>query len=723
MKNLHSFSALLCMAALTLSGCSNEELPGAGTSVPQDFTLVATIGSNTKTTVAKDYKVNWTVGDAFYAFGGATGTENVYKAKAEFSLTSGENTTSGRFSGKLLGEQSDLEYAVYPLSQYESSTMILTFPATYTYPDSNAPMFGKLNADKTAVEFGQLLSGMMRIRLNGLATAVSGSLRLEAADITGSAPLTISEEGVASLGTFTSDNTNAVTLNFTGLSGNVVLDVPVPAGTYQNGIKATLAIDNAEAEVFNTTTGFVMKAGVIKEMPAISNISIDGSTGGLVFSKDVETVGEANKVLADGGTQVTIAEVKADEEIVVPATTGTAEKPAIINITEVGENVTLTVKGGTAGEDGSTVSTQAVVINVPAGSKGTLIVEGIEHVEISGDWDKVDSSTGGNTLVVKAGANVTELEVKKGNVEIEKTAVVQKLTLQTDVTINKELDIQSGKTMEVMLNGHTLTFNAAWAAAVSGELKLTGTDKASSKVVDNGNGIALITDNAKFTMTNVTYTATRGDASGILIDKYVTNGSVTISNSDMKSGYFCISTNASVEVGNGCAITLTNSTFTAIETAFLVNIPATVTATNCTFTGGWQGAFLRGGTYTFDNCGFHLYVDSEYGASNVAEGATAWKTGNQAPSAAITAGNRTKSAYDYPTAITMTNGCAFSCKVDNVDSQTYPSIYLDAETDKENQGVTLTADDGSVTNYGAAGKGLVNQNETKCVVNGGNSPS
>lgn len=722
MKNLHYFSALLCMAALTLSGCSNEELTGIGTTTPQDLTLVATTGLNTKTAVSPNYKVNWTTGDAFYAFGGTTGTANVYKAKAEFTLTSGEGTTSGNFSGKLTGEQSDLEYAVYPLSQYTSSTMTLAFPATYTYPNSNAPMFGKLNADKTAVEFGQLLSGMMRIRLNGLATAVSGSLKLEATGISGSALLTISEEGVASLGTFTSDGTNAVTLNFTNLSGDVVLDVPVPAGTYGSGIKATLAIDNADAEVFNTTTSFEMKAGVIKEMPAISNITIDGNTGDLVFTKDVETVAEANKVLADGGTQVTIAKVETGDVITVPATTGTAEAPAVINITSVTENATLTVKGGTTEEGGGTVSTESVIINVPTGSKGTLVVEGIEHVEISGDWTKVTSSTGGNTLVVKAGAEVAELEVKKGNIAIENTAVVNKLTLQTDVEINNQLNIPANKKMEVALNGHQLTLNGNWTI-VSGELVLTGTEKTNSKVVDKGNGIGLIAANSKFTMANVTYEATQGYASGVLIDMHVSNGSVTISNSEMKSGYYCINTNASVEVGQNCTINLTNSTFTAVETALMTNIPATVTATNCTFTGGWQGAFLRGGTYTFNNCGFHLNVNSSYGASNKAEGVASWGQGNQAPSAALTAGNRSKSAYDYPTSITMTNGCTFSCKVDNAVSQTYPSIYLDAEADKANQGVTLNADEGSVTNYGAAGKGLVNQNTTKCVVNGNNTPS
>ena len=86
-------------------------------------------------------------------------------------------------------------------------------------------------------------------------------------------------------------------------------------------------------------------------------------------------------------------------------------------------------------------------INVPTGSKGTLTVEDIDHVEISGDWEKVTASTGENTFVVKAGAVIKELVVTKGNIEIATDAVVNKLTLEADVTINSRLYIPVGAKM------------------------------------------------------------------------------------------------------------------------------------------------------------------------------------------------------------------------------------------------------------------------------------
>lgn len=110
----------------------------------------------------------------------------------------------------------------------------------------------------------------------------------------------------------------------------------------------------------------------------------------------------------------------------------------------------------------------------------------------------------------------------------------------------------------------------------------------------------------------------------------------------------------------------------------MFNIPATLTATGCTFTGGWQAAFLRGGTSTFDNCNFNLSVDNRYGASNKAKNSTSWSSGNQVPSAAITIGNRGGNSYNSPKNVELKNSCTFSVKKDDSDTQNYPAIYIDA---------------------------------------------
>ncbi len=746
MKNLLNISALLCAVALTTS-CSNEEIVENGTAV-DGFTLVATTGANTKTSVDENYNVNWTTADAFYVFGDKT-ADKVYSSKGTFTLKNGTSTT-GTFKGTVTGTMSKLQYAVYPSSTYTPKDMKITFPAEYTYPNSNAPMFGKLSADKKTVVFDQLLSGMMRIKINGLGQA-SGSLTLKGTGIAGSATLTIGTDDKAALSDL-SDKADAITLKFnnSGDADPLILDIPVPAGTYSAGLAAELAIDGTSnpAEVFKTAADFVVNATKLKEMPDITIAEINSST--ISFTKEVENVNDAKKALEAGSKNVTIKAVNQSDAVEIPSTS-TADAPATINISGVTTN-DFTVKGAQGG------STEAVKINMPEGSSGTVTVENIEHVEISGgwtvttnqigdnenkvlviaagngvkeltvkeiehveisgSWEKVNSSTGENTLVVKGGAVVKELAVKQGNIEIETGAVVNKLTLDADVTINNALDISVGQKMEVILGTHTLTFGGNFYTRIlgSGELTLTGDASAKGKVVDKTQGIALVADAAKFAMTNVEYSGTHTDAVGILMDKYVSNAAVKIENSTMASKYYCINTNASAPVGSGNTITLKNSTFTAAETALMVNNSATLTATDCTFTGGWQGAFLRGGTFLFNKCGFNLNITS-YGTSSKKAG-DSWGDGNNARSAAITTGNRsTGSSYDYKTTLTLENSCTFS--VATVDGKTYPSIYIDAEASKDNQGVTFKYDDASAESFNAAGTGLDIQEKTgKVTVNG-----
>ena len=84
MRNLFNISALLCAVAL-ITACSNEEMMESGTSA-DGLTLTATMGANTRTSVDGNYHVNWTTGDAFYAFGGTTSVDKVYSSKGTFTL-------------------------------------------------------------------------------------------------------------------------------------------------------------------------------------------------------------------------------------------------------------------------------------------------------------------------------------------------------------------------------------------------------------------------------------------------------------------------------------------------------------------------------------------------------------------------------------------------------------------------------------------------------------
>ena len=703
MKRLIYLSALLCAAAL--AGCSNEELMENGAATKQnELTLTATTGTDTRTAVDVNYNVNWSEEDAFYAFGKLV-EGNVYSSTGTFTLKSGEEGKStSTFEGTVTGKMSELEYAVYPLENYTPSTRTLTFPATYTYPVSNAPMFGKLNADKNKVEFTQLLGGLMRIQVSGIESGVEGTLKLSASNITGTAVLT--PGATATLAALSSTGSE-VTLSFTTTSTEtLILDIPVPAGTYSGGMTATLTIGTAEAQVFHTTSDFTVTAGVAKEMRPIHIVEIDGST--ISFSQTVADAEAANKALEEGVKNITIESVAANGEIAIPSTS-TTEDPVTINITSANNNE-FTVKGATNGTE-----TPAAVINVPTGTSGTLNVKNIEHVELNGGaWTKVTASTGDNTLEIKDGTVIDELVIEKGGINIAAGAEVKKITLNADASIKNRIVVAAGKSMEINVGTHTLTLEDKNFHLINGGATLTliGDTTNKGKITDYSKAIAINqSTGGNFTMKNIEYTAPSVGSAGILIDPRVSNANITVENSTMNCKYYCLNTNASKENGSGHVVTLTNSTFTAQETGLMFNVPGTVTATKCTFTGGWQGAFLRGGNFTFDGCTFNLSVSSSYGTSNKLAGATSWGDGNQAPSAALTIGNRGGS-YDYPKVVELKNGCAFSVQKDNGASTDYPSVYIDANPNQTSQTVTFTYDTTSGTNFGNAGKGLDIRNTT-----------
>lgn len=699
MKKLNYISALLCAAALTGS-CSNEEWVENGNATQGEMSLIATTGADTRTAVDESYNVNWSKDDAFFAFGDKVeGQENAYTASVELHHQSGTGST-GTFTGTLKGEKTDLKYAVYPLSAYTSTSQTVTFPTAYNYPNSNAPMFGTVDAKQGKVNFDQLLSGLLRIKISGFEKDKESTLKLNATGITGEAKLTIAN-GVATLGALP-DTDGEVTLEFTTIDAPMILDIPVPAGTYTNGITATLTIGEAKAEVFKTTTNFVIKAGTAKVMPAISVVEIDGTT--IKFSQVVEDVAAAKKALESGVKNITIDEVKKDDVINIPASS-TKDAPATINIASVsGTEFQVTGTG-----DGSN---QAVVINAPAASSGVLTVNNIEHVEISGAWKQINATTGDNTLEIQSGSVIDNLDIYKGGINIAPDAEVQKITLHADASIKSRLIIPTGKSMEINVGTHTLTLEYTSNHKIhGGSLTLLGSDQNNSKIKDMGRGLFLTADGAKLKMTNIDYSAEPGEST-LLIDRYISNASIEVENCTINSLYYCLSTNASEEVGSGNTIKLTNSTFIAKETALMLNIPATLTATNCTFTGGWQAAFMRGGTSTFDKCSFNLNVDSNYKFANKqTEGSTSWGEGNQAPSASITIGNR-GGAYNYKKDVTLTNSCTFSVKKDNTDTKDYPAVYIDANPNQDTQTVAFTYDDNSKTAFEAAGKGLVINNTT-----------
>ena len=305
-----------------------------------------------------------------------------------------------------------------------------------------------------------------------------------------------------------------------------------------------------------------------------------------------------------------------------------------------------------------------------------------------------------------------------------------------NVTLNKDYEttalyLPKNRTVTMDLNNHKITIKAD---AIPATIDVDGVTKNNIYVFVGGNltlkngnvennkrGMAMVSNASKVELNGITYTTTHSDHRGIFNDHNVEGSTITVKNSTMTCQTYAINTNALTNPVGSTTINLESSTFTAGETALMVNIPAKITVTNCTFSGGWQGVFLRGGTATFTDCHINLIFASNYATSNIEQGNT-WKDGNQAPAAALTAGNRSAGDYDYKTKITL-NNTTFSNSGTDKNSKAatnYPAIYIDTESisSKPNQGVELIYDTASKSSIDAAGKGLVIGNKDNVTVNG-----
>ena len=271
--------------------------------------------------------------------------------------------------------------------------------------------------------------------------------------------------------------------------------------------------------------------------------------------------------------------------------------------------------------------------------------------------------------------------------------------------------------VEIDLNGHKLTLKGeSRMAANNAEIRISNgyieSESQSAEIFRffANEGGKVVVEDVEMNVPGTT---------GVGFNPGANNARLEVRNSTIVAGKYAVGTNAAKPV-SGAEIVIENSTFTAAESGMMINIPCTITANNCKFTGGWQGVFLRGGEATFTNCSINLVMDPEYGDwpekhVNTEDGT--WADGNQSETAALLMGNRCVEghlSYNYPTSVTLTN-TTFSITGNNgggMDAATAPAISVWSRVEEGN-GASLTYDDATKANFSNAGKGLVVNNEGK----------
>ncbi len=326
----------------------------------------------------------------------------------------------------------------------------------------------------------------------------------------------------------------------------------------------------------------------------------------------------------------------------------------------------------TFGADGSYNDDAAVTINKPYDGIAVLKITLIDN-----DGQELSASRPVNLRMKVSSADELADALKNSGA----------VMLGGDLTL-ATVDLSAGQEVTVNLAGHTLNLNGNATSLITGGSTVVyknGTLKSERKAPKYWD---LRVSDGTVVLENMTFDSPSGGG----LSAQGENAHLTIRNSTVKGNYFAISSNALVENGKltwgqDATIVLEDSHFEAVETALMNNVPANITIRNCTFKGNHQAAFLRGGTYDIKNSTFTLNAEL---AANHGENhhTTNWGQGNQAAFAAITIGNRSSNAYQYPTTVTMKGVTA---KVEGTYSTAFPAMYVYANP-TEGNGVAITYD-------------------------------
>ena len=422
---------------------------------------------------------------------------------------------------------------------------------------------------------------------------------------------------------------------------------------------------------------------------------------------EVESVSEVAQAIENGATDITVTTAPttaATVEIPHTLTADQAAKEISITLPETDQQVTLAYTPEQSGQAPEAVNitvptTDKLIINLP---KSTVTLNGTRYTA-------VEATTAGNTLIVPEGVSVETLTVKGGNVEIFGT--VGSIDFQNDASIIKVYAVadaetfkktiglaNTGKCEKIVLAGNI--------ALDASRMNLTGTLDLNGKVLtlDNATAAAEVPADASLTITGGTINASQktGVTQALLLvnkgasllvenvqletDAGAEGASLIVRNSTVVAATYAVTTNASTPFT--CDILLENSTFTGSDPV-LVNVPCKLTMNKCTATGSMHGVVVRGGTARITDCDITLeYNDNDYKDIVGYFDQREWGSGNMITLAAMTIGNKSSNAYQYPTDVALVNT---KLNLGGLYGSHFPALYAYANQG-EGLGVTLAYD-------------------------------
>ncbi len=726
--------SLVGLAMIALVSSCSEDLATIGNGLQKSTIGVSVSTESTRAAFNKDGSFYWSKGDKIgvmsdktnaTAFSCFTLTKGAGTASAEFTGVGSGSYTYVVYpynEGHSLSN-GKLTY-LFPNTYVYNKVDQTFFPTEKDGNSYNPAMWGKVGDNNNTTL--KHLGGVLCVKVDKM-PCTSGSVEVSADEnMAGKYTATLTTEDTPALTnaeTSPVDPSKKVTITFSGATKDQpgVFYVPVPTGTYNN---IRVKFFDGNTEKVNTVAGSYKVDRANLYALILTENKIDAGV-----STEVSSVEEANNKLSTSDNVAITSQVESGSTITIPAASAsTTTTTKTITLEKVANKAELTVKEAD-GTDATTANAITVSLPKPASAENaasltittpnstTTIASNAGETTIN----KVTASTAENTLIVSDGVTIKELEIAKGNVRINKGAKVEKISLssnasaadvyyETGASVPSE-DVTNITKYEIGVGTNPIKTEAQFEAAMSkgGDYTLVAnltlsnqyTNVCKTVSVDlntktltakeiysinggdltfkNGNikqkgGKAAVAagSNGKLTLDNIVYNGTGWNC--VFVINCSQKANLVVKNSTIHGGYYSVTTNASTkpEIAKECTITLENSTFAAEESGALLNIPATVTMKNCKFSGNHQGAFLRGGNYTIEDCEFTLNATLP---ANHSENRwmKEWFSGNQAAFAALTLGNYLNGAYAYATNITFmgTN----KATVTGTNAKDFPAIH------------------------------------------------
>lgn len=467
MMNLQKNVQMACIAAmaLTVFSCNNEELMEQP-AVKGNTTIVASFGGNsstTRTSINEKYQILWSEGDKFGMFD----NENTL---SEFSLESGAGTNTATFRGNIASKKNGI-CAVFPYQEKESmsisdNTLTMTLPASFEYTqNSNGPMYAEVAdpANLNQLSFKHM-AALIKLTVNKI-PAEATTFKISASNnIAGICTAELREGETPELKVMddaSASKTITVSLS-DGAKASRSFFIPLPVGAYES-ITAELTDGSDKTFFTKTITNVTFKRANILEVPALDCVTITATTPSAINSElensipaptgeetlttDIALTGEVNATTDNSAIQIPVQK-KSNINLAFTTVPKTSQdNPLKLEQKDLGGTATpttavnkISVAVPEVPAEGSSTEAPSLVITMPQ----TTVELG--SVGTTASYNKVVATTATNTLIVKAGVTVEELEIAGGNVTIYGT--VKKLTISADNKAD-EIIVESGEAADI----------------------------------------------------------------------------------------------------------------------------------------------------------------------------------------------------------------------------------------------------------------------------------